>query len=310
VRRAISELAAIDAASPLDRILLPGDITDAGTRAEWLEFSGLIRDYPGLCDRMLFVPGNHDVNVIDRTNPGRLDLPNSAAQALRKLRVVLALDELQGECVRVVDRASGTLGPSLSDYLRQGERPSLLRALAERGTRRGRHEMTRVWDAIFPLVAPAPEYGGYGVILLDSNALRHFSLTNAIGVVGRSQLRALRSVLRSAPDRAWMIALHHAVVEYPVASIDLHERIGLALANAPDVLAAIASHGAPVVVLHGHRHRDWIGTRGTVTVCSAPSVTLGSYNTDATHGCFHVYELARGADGALRLTTTEQKTIA
>jgi 3',5'-cyclic AMP phosphodiesterase CpdA len=310
VRRAISELAAIDAATPLDRILLTGDITDAGTRAEWLEFMGLLRQCPSLRHRLLFVPGNHDVNVIDRTNPGRLDLPHSAAQALRKLRVVLALDRIQGECVRVVDRASGTLGPSLRDYLRQGERPALLRGLAERGTRRERREMTRVWDAIFPLIAPPPERGGIGVILLDSNALRHFSLTNAIGVIGRSQLRALSSVLRSSPDSAWLIALHHPIVEYPIPLIALHERIGLALANAPDLLAAIAAHGAPVVVLHGHRHRDWIGTRGDVTLCSAPSVTLGSYNTDSTDGAFHVYELAPGAGGALRLIATEQVTVA
>lgn len=303
-------LAELHASAPLDRVLVTGDITDAGTRAEWLEFMRLLQPYPGLRERLLFVPGNHDVNVIDRTNPGRFDLPHSAAQTLRKLRVVLALDAIQGRCVRVVDRATGMLGPSLSDYLRQGERPSLLRALATRGARRGRREMASVWQAIFPLVAPPAEPGGYGVILLDSNALRYVSLTNAVGVIGRSQLRALRSVLRSSRDRAWMIALHHHVVEYPIPSIGLKERIGLALANAPDVLSAIGSHGAPVVLLHGHRHRDWIGTRGEVALCSAPSVALGSYNTDRTHGCFHVYELSPGADGGLRLATTEQVIVA
>jgi hypothetical protein len=209
----------------------------------------------------------------------------------------------------VVDHATGTPGPSLREYLRDGDRPAHLRALAERGHWRGRLEMMRIWNAIFPLVVP-PNAGGYGVILLDSNAQRHFSLTNAVGVIGRSQLRALKSILRADRDHAWMILLHHHVAEYPVASIGLQERIGLALVNAPDVLAAIASHGAPVLVLHGHRHRDWIGTRGDVVLCSAPSVALGCAGGEMSHGSFHIYELAVGADGGMRLAASQQVSVA
>ena len=147
-------------------------------------------------------------------------------------------------------------------------------------------------------------------MLLDSNAIRHLSLTNAIGVVGRSQLRAMRSVLQSSRDRGWLIVLHHHVVEYPIRSIGLKERIGLSLANATEVLDAISAHGAPVIVLHGHRHRDWIGMRDGVTLCSAPSVTLGSYNLDSTHGYFHVYELACSTSGATRLHGSELVEVA
>ena len=310
IRRALHKLAAIHAATPLDRVLITGDITDAGTRAEWAEFIDLLRPFPGLRARMLFVPGNHDVNVVDRTNTGRLDVPWSMGQALRKLRVVLALDEIQGDCVHVVDRTSGAVGSSLRDYLWTGERPALLRALAERGAWRGRWEMDRVWEEMFPLVVPPGDHGSYGVILLDSNAQRHFSLTNAIGVVGRAQLRALRSVLRTCPDRAWLILLHHHIVEYPIRWIGLDERIGVALVNAPDVMKVIASHPSPVVVLHGHRHRDWIGSRADVVVCSAPSVALGSKSGDRSRGSFHVYELAPHAGGGLGLIASRHVTVA
>src|SRR5690606_2090186 len=95
VARALREVVAIHASRPLDSIVVTGDITDAGTRAEWLEFMDAMKEFPSLRERLLFVPGNHDVNVIDRTNPARLDLPRSTSQALRKLRVVLALDEIQ-----------------------------------------------------------------------------------------------------------------------------------------------------------------------------------------------------------------------
>jgi Calcineurin-like phosphoesterase len=132
LRRAWRQLAAIHAVTPLDRVVVAGDITDAGTRAEWAEFLDLLRGCPELRARLSFVPGNHDVNIIDRTNPARLELPWSAGQALRQLRVVLALDAIQGERAHVVDRASGALGPSLRDYLRDGARRAAAHAGATR----------------------------------------------------------------------------------------------------------------------------------------------------------------------------------
>ena len=311
IRNALRKLAAINALTPLDRVLVTGDITDAGTRAEWAEFIDLLRSYPELRARLSFVPGNHDMNIVDRTNPGTLDLPWSTGQSLRKLRVVLALDAVQGDRSHVVDHASGALGPSLKDYLREGGRAELLRGLAQRGTLRGRWEMAKIWDAIFPLVEPAPDDDGYGVILLNSNAPSHFLLTNAIGIVNRSQLSALKSILRNFPRRAWMILLHHQVVEYPVASISLRYRIGLALVNAPDVLAAIAPYASRVLILHGHRHTDWIGTCGDVVLCSAPSASLGSsHGEEKYRGSFHVHEIASGADGGIRLIATERVQVA
>jgi hypothetical protein len=153
-RRAWRQLAALHAVTPLDRVVVTGDVTDAGTRTEWAEFLDLLRGCPELRARLSFVPGNHDVNIIDRTNPARLELPWSAGQALRQLCVVLALDAIQGERAHVVDRASGALGPSLRDYLHDGGHAERLRALAQHGTGRGRREMAQVWEAIFPLVEP------------------------------------------------------------------------------------------------------------------------------------------------------------
>ncbi len=307
-RNALRKLAAIHKQAPLDRIVVTGDITDAGTRAEWAEFIDFLRSSQELRPLLSFVPGNHDVNIVDRTNPGRLDLPWSAGPWLRKLRVILALDTLVGDRVRVVG-PFGALGPSLREYLREGERARLLRDFAYRGTIRGRVEIAKLWSAIFPLVEPPPAKPGCGLILLDSNAPSNFSLTNAIGVVNPKQMKALRSVLRSSPEQAWLILLHHQVVEYPMASIRLRDRIGLALVNSPDVLAAIVPHTSRVVVLHGHRHRDWIGRCGDVVVCSAPSVAFGCEGTEECLGSFHIHEFMLGDDGSLRLATTERVEV-
>jgi 3',5'-cyclic AMP phosphodiesterase CpdA len=309
VQHALNKLSAIHAETPLDCVLVSGDVTDAGTRAEWVEFLDLLRTCPEIRSRVLFVPGNHDVNIVDRTNTGRFDLPWSVGHALRRLRFVVALDDVQGERVHVVDQSSGAIGPTLREYLQEGDRPARLRDLAEQGTWRGRWEIARVWDAVFPLVVQPAEPGGCGVILLDSNARSHFSATNAVGVIGRAQLKKLRAILNAFPDRGWIILLHHHVVEYPVASVKLADRIALSLMNAPDVLRALARHATHVVIFHGHRHHDWIGTKGDVVLCSAPSVSLGSVGPDLYRGSFHVNELALTGGGAVRLMSSERVMV-
>ena len=89
-------------------------------------------------------------------------------------------------------------------------------------------------------------------------------------------------------------------------SISLRDRIGLALVNAPDLLAALAPHVSRLVVFHGHRHWEWIGTCGGVVLCSAPSAMLGSHKGRKDHGSFHIHQLAMDLDGDFRLRTTKR----
>jgi 3',5'-cyclic AMP phosphodiesterase CpdA len=308
VQQALTKLSAIHAATPFDCVLVSGDVTDAGTRAEWVEFLDILKSNPDIRSRVLFVPGNHDVNIVDRTNTGRFDLPWSVGHALRRLRFIVALDEVQGERVHIVS-GTGGLGPTLRDYVSAPDRVARLRELAEQGTWRGRWEIARVWNDVFPLVVPSTDPGGCGVILLDSNARSHFSATNAVGVIGRTELKKFRAILNAFPDRPWIILLHHHVVEYPVASVKLADRIALSLMNAPDVLASLARHASHVVIFHGHRHHDWIGMKGDVVLCSAPSVSLGSVGADLYRGSFHINELALTGGGGLRLTSSERVMV-
>lgn len=307
--RALHQLESLQSHAPIDRILVTGDITDAGTRAEWAEFVDLLQAFPKLRSRLSFVPGNHDVNVVDRTNPGRMDLPWSASQSLRKLRTVVALDMVQGERAHIVDRASGELGCSLRDYLHENGRAERLRSLAEDGSVRGRWEMEKVWDTIFPLVEPPQDGHEYGVILLDSSARTHLSLTNAIGFITPAHLRAMKSVLNRCPRCPWIITLHHQVVEYPVRCISLMDRISLALMNASDVINTIEPYAAQTVVLHGHRHRVWIGACGGIVLCSAPSASLGSQSGEKYRGAFFVHEFMVSPDAGIQLIRTDHVTV-
>src|SRR5262245_48238812 len=145
--------------------------------------------YPRLAERMLIIPGNHDLNIVDRANPARLDLPMSPNKRLRKLRVLSAMTLLQGERVRVVDRARRRLGESLAATLapRVGE----VAAFADAGRPRVSRSLTELWTRVFPMVLPPETEDGLGAILLDSNADTHFSFTNALGMISADQARAL-----------------------------------------------------------------------------------------------------------------------
>ena len=83
LRQALARLDEIHAAHPLDVILITGDLTDAGRSAEWAEFFAALAAYPRLVELVIALPGNHDVNVVDRASPTRMDLPTSPMKRLR-----------------------------------------------------------------------------------------------------------------------------------------------------------------------------------------------------------------------------------
>ena len=61
-------------------------------------------------------------------------------------------------------------------------------------------------------------------------------------------------------------------------------------------LQRLADHA---VVMHGHRHIDWIGACGGLLIVSAPSPVMAA--TDDRDTYFYVHTLAVGTDGKLRL---------
>ena len=101
----MARLAAIHAVEPLDLVLVTGDMTDAGRATEWAEFLDVLAQHRELAALMVMLPGNHDVNIVDRANPARLDLPFSPGKRLRQMRTLSAMAAVQGERVYVVNAA-------------------------------------------------------------------------------------------------------------------------------------------------------------------------------------------------------------
>jgi hypothetical protein len=304
---ALAALAAEDARAPFDRILVTGDITDAGRNAEYIAFEAAIAAHPALRDRMLVIPGNHDVNIVDRANPARLELPVAPGGPLRRLRFLAATARLQGARVHVVDRATRRLGPTLDAWLAEQGRGAALARFMDKGGMRAGLAARDAWNLAWPMVAPPPTPEGLGVLLLDSNAETHFSFTNALGLVGLEQMRAAEAAMAQFPQARWVVALHHHLMEYPRPGAKLADRIGTALVNGHWVLGRLRRVAGRVLVLHGHRHLDWMGLNGGLRIASAPSVVMGKPDLPGAH--LWIHRLAPGAEGALLLRDPERLDV-
>lgn len=297
LKQLLAELDAIHARHAFDVVLITGDITDAGRASEWAEFAEALKPYPRLAERMLILPGNHDLNVVDRANPARLDLPTSPKKRLREIRALSTMVALQGDRVRVIDGETGKPGALLKDQLQP--HVSDIASFADQGSMRLSWSLANVWPQAFPMVLPPESDDGLGVILLDSNAQTHFSFTNALGLVTREQMKAIEKVAAHFPRAKWIVALHHHVVEYPKPAKALSERIGTALVNGTWFVRKMQELGGRAIIMHGHRHIDWIGACGDLTIVSAPSPVMDV--TDERDTYFYVHTLCVDAKGHVAL---------
>lgn len=303
--RVFERLEKIHAERPLDLVLITGDITDAGRSAEWAEFFGTILRYPVLLERMLIMPGNHDVNVVDRSNPARLDLPTSPGRRLREMRALSGIAAVQGGRVRIFDPEAEKLGRTLEDFL--SPHAADIAAFADRGSLRLSARLARLWAESFPMVLPPQDEDGLGVMVLNSTAQTHFSFTNALGLIPSEQVTTIHAVARQFPRARWIVALHHHLVEYPTRAKALSERIGTALINGSWFVRQLQRLGDRIVVMHGHRHIDWIGNCGRLQIVSAPSPVMEALDRDPTG--FYIHTLAPAPTGGLDLLAPERIEI-
>ena len=295
--RLLERLSAIHEKQPLDHILITGDITDAGRSTEWTEFFSALLQYPTLAERTAIIPGNHDINIVDRANPARLDLPTSPGRRLREMRNLSAIAALQASRFHVFDLGKRKLGETLNQALTPHRAD--IAAFADTGTIWLMSKLAKVWAEAFPLVLPPDTEDGLGIILLNSTAQTHFSFTNALGLVSTEQSWALHLVAKQYPQARWLVALHHHVVEYPKRAKAFSERIGTALINGSWFVRQLQRLSDRMIVLHGHRHIDWIGHCGGLRILSAPSPVMESTGESTTYFYIHTFGVDRAGQFTL-----------
>jgi hypothetical protein len=301
----LAELAAMHAADPFDHVLITGDMTDAGRASEWAEFLDALFAHPELAARTIILPGNHDVNVVDRANPARLDLPLSPGKRLRQMRTLSAIAAVQGDRVRPVD-ASGNITATLHEALAPHQ--AQIAAFAEHGGVFRAAALRGIFDAQFPMILPPDREDGIGLAILDSNAATHFCFTNALGLISLEQTRRLEAAIGHFPKAAWIIALHHHLVEYPMPVKTFSERIGTALINGSWFVRKVQGFADRAIAMHGHRHLDWIGACGALKIISAPSPVMRADEDKKSY--FYVHRLMCGPNGSLCLARPERVEIA
>ncbi|EIM24630.1 metallophosphoesterase family protein [Microvirga lotononidis] len=301
MRQVLDRLDAVHAREPLDLVLITGDMTDAGRPGEWAAFMDAVADHPALAERLLILPGNHDVNVVDRANPARLELPTSPGKRLRQLRTLSIMEALHGGRVFCFDTESGRLGTTLSERLAPYRDD--IAAFADDGGLRRSMRLTRIWDDVFPMIAPPTTEDGLGVVILNSNAEAHFSFTNALGLISALHAKDLAAAMELYPRAGWIVALHHHLVEYPTPAKAFSERIGTALINGTWFVGQLRPFADRLVVFHGHRHTEWIGQCGGVRIVSASSPVMSPSRTGGVS--FFVHELSVGG-GTLKLASPER----
>lgn len=301
----LARLDDVHRADPLDAIVITGDLTDAGTSPEFAELLEALDAFPRLRDLIVALPGNHDVNVVDRANPARLDLPTSPTKRLRQLRTLSALAAIQGSRARVVDHDAWCIGTTLDELL--APHAENIARFANEGTRRLSAALDDLWVHSFPMVFPPRDARGLAVIALNSNAETHFSVTNALGIISIEQARALEAALDAYPDACWIVALHHHIVEHPRLGNALAERIGTTLVNGNAFTRRLLRAATRVVVMHGHRHIDWIGQCGALTIVSAPSAVMDAAADGVPY--FYVHALELDGRGIVRPRTPERISV-
>ena len=305
LERLLKELEALHAKAPLDLVLITGDMTDAGSSAEWAEFLDAVAAHPTIAERLLILPGNHDLNIVDRANPARMDLPTSPNRRLRQLRALSAMEELQGDRVCVVEIGRKRVGRTVKEFLEPHFKQ--MTRFADVAKPLFSYALPELWAKVFPMVLAPDREDGLGVILLNSNADTHFSFTNALGMVTTEQVVGLEIACKQYPHACWIVALHHHVVEYPRPAKALSERIGTALINGNWFVRKLQPLAGRVIVMHGHRHIDWIGRCAGLRIVSAPSPVMEV--TDEKTTGFYIHTLSIGPGRELKLLTPEWITV-
>src|SRR5215475_641638 len=157
------------------------------------------------------------------------------------------------------------------------------------------------------MILPPHADDGLGVAILNSNAETHFSFTNALGMITAEQMHRLAMAIGKRPQAFWIIALHHHLMEYPMPVSAFSERVGTALINGSWFVRKLKPFAGRALVMHGHRHIDWIGACGGLKVVSAPSPIMGVRDDEPTH--FYIHTLAASLDGGLQLLAPQRVDI-
>jgi hypothetical protein len=287
----------------VDILLASGDVADAGRASEWHGFFSRVP--PALLKKMVLLPGNHDMNIVDRSDWFMVEGQGRLLRKKRLIRVMAALNRVQGKRAWVL--APGPSGKPqwtlLGKYLDGFEDcfREFLEGLAQLQAKKPRfwdyfrppigawifgkkdrlealaQEVDRAWGQIFPMAVKTP---GTPVVFLVFNSNKEDTgiVDNALGELPPSALEQLESMRERFGKGPVLYSLHHhvALPHFHQGFLGEVQVDMMALLNAEDFIQKLLAQGRSVV-FHGHRHIGYTGVlNGKIQILSAPSTTLGN----------------------------------
>jgi hypothetical protein len=308
-----------------DLVVVTGDITDRGTAHSWTRFLDVVAD-TRLRDRVVLVPGNHDLGLIDAW--GGLRDPERIWRRNDRFGIV-QLANLLKFCQSFASTGGGRLGFVLKDGAavpyqqawtdaEQAVRP-LVNALPDTPVPRlrlgrdffARRRELRAYEkriaqargrllALFPVAVPIPGTDAVLFVLNSCTPVCRHPATNGLGWVGRAQYRRLDRLAALHPQPLKLLALHHHVVRrVEEQGHDLVSRIVAkftVLGDASPLVRFCRKHGVRAV-LNGHRHLSYeLRLPNGTVLMAAPSSTLGDELAHDPRPQFHRYELAQTSE--------------
>ena len=306
-----------------DAVVITGDVTDRGTARSWQRARELI-DAAGIADRVVLVPGNHDLSLIDpwggwrdpaghwRRNDrfGIVQLANllkfcETFAATAGGRRGSVLDVASGQALPYRDAWAACereVRPVINDLPHQQvPRQHLGHGFFARFRQR-RAYARRIWLArrhllrLFPVAVPLPGSDAVMFVLNSCTPVARHPATNALGRVGRSQYRRLDRLAALFPQPIKLLALHHHVVRRAEEQAhNLRSRIVAkftVLGDAPPLVRFCRKYDVRAV-LNGHRHLSYqLRLPNGTVLMAAPSSTIGDELAHDPRPQFDRYDIA------------------
>jgi 3',5'-cyclic AMP phosphodiesterase CpdA len=315
----LERLLASPALDEAELILITGDITDRGTAVSWSRFREAL-DERGLSDRVILVPGNHDLAFVDhvqRHQVWRLDrfgivqLANllkfgeAFAETAGGKRGVVLVDGEERPFLEAWGEAERSVRPLVAALPSMPVPPLTLRRWrAERGAffdyvERIDAARARLLE-LFPVAVPLAERDAVVFVLNSVSRVSRHPALNGIGRIGRQQFRRLAKLAEHMPQRLKLVAVHHHLVrrgeEQSAHFVSRLFAKFTVLGDAPPLVRFCQKFGVRAV-LNGHRHLSYqLRLPNGTVLLAAPSSTLGDQLARDFRPQFERYDFLPEAD--------------
>jgi 3',5'-cyclic AMP phosphodiesterase CpdA len=305
--------------SDADIILVTGDVTDRGTAASWRNFLDAL-DERELGERVLLVPGNHDIAFVDhivRKRALRLDrfaivqlgnllkFGEAFAETLGGQRGVCLIDGQPCSYLDAWSAAEKEVRPLVAALPTMPVPPLTLR-----GWWKERHAFFEYVDKIetarakllelFPVAVPMSEHDSCIFVLNSVSRVSRHPALNAIGRIGRAQYKRLDRLARQFPQRIKLVAVHHHLVrrgEEQSARFMTRVFAKFTVLGDSRPLVKFCIRWGVRAVLNGHRHLSYqLRLPSGTVLLAAPSSTLGDELAHDPRPQFERYDFAPKPD--------------